>query len=327
MNTSILFRVDASRRRGLGHLVRCRNLAEHLLNEGYNCFFLSREDDVLRNFPLPLYTVDKKESELENLLKKISPCVIVCDIKDAPPSYMKVLKKWCRLLVALDNNGKGKYIADIVINAIAKGTARTYKVEDTLFFEGISYLVLHPQFLKRERRKREGILVSLGGTDPRNLTCIILEALEGVDTKKKVVVGPHFSRKSLRRLKQTQMADKRVELLHSPSCLAPCLFGAEVVISCGGLTMYEAAAAGCATVVVCQNREQLKNAESMQEAVINLGLFTPHKKKELTEKVSLLLYNKEERERLSRECRRRVDAKGIVRVAEIIKRGVRGKDG
>ena len=88
------------------------------------------------------------------------------------------------------------------------------------------------------------LLITLGGADPGRQTEALLEGLAGLGhpLPATVVAGPAFGVARLRGLHRLRGAD--VHIVEAPVTLAPLLETAELVVTLGGLTTYEAMCLG-----------------------------------------------------------------------------------
>jgi UDP-2,4-diacetamido-2,4,6-trideoxy-beta-L-altropyranose hydrolase len=94
----------------------------------------------------------------------------------------------------------------------------------------------------------------------------------------------------------------------------------DISISAGGITLYELAATGTPTIVLCEEPFEVETAKRMEKAgmCINLGYAKNLNKNGLTSTVLSLIRDKKQRENMSKKGKALVDGRGVHRVTRII---------
>jgi spore coat polysaccharide biosynthesis predicted glycosyltransferase SpsG len=161
-------------------------------------------------------------------------------------------------------------------------------------YVGPDYAVVRPEFLVKPFTVKEDatkVLALFGGTDPARLTDLAREALPDVELD---VVRP---------------ADKRG--------VAAAMHQADLLLTSGGRTVFEAAAVGIPTIVLCQNMRELTHTQlGVGNLPMGLGrLVDPF---HLRRTVKTVLDDYDLRLDLSETARGSVDGLGASRVRRII---------
>ena len=161
-------------------------------------------------------------------------------------------------------------------------------------YTGADYAVVRPEFLVRPYEVREDtthVMVMFGGTDPAGLTDLALDALPDVELD---VVRP---------------SDRRG--------VAAAMHDADLLLTSGGRTVFEAAALGIPTIVLCQNMRELSHTHlGVGNLPMGLGrLVDPF---HLRRVVRSVLDDYDLRLDLSLTARGSVDGLGAGRVRRII---------
>jgi len=161
-------------------------------------------------------------------------------------------------------------------------------------YTGADYAVVRPEFLVHPYEVREDtthVMVMFGGTDPAGLTDLALDALPDVELD---VVRP---------------SDRRG--------VAAAMHDADLLLTSGGRTVFEAAALGIPTIVLCQNMRELSHTHlGVGNLPMGLGrLVDPF---HLRRVVRSVLDDYDLRLDLSQTARGSVDGLGAGRVRRII---------
>ncbi len=327
----ILFRCDGGRTPeiGTGHVARCSRLAEALASDGdVEASFLMGDNDFSRAFAsgakwkVHLFP----ENDLKAcaaILSKHKPDILVVDRLDSDPAFMDAARKLCRVLVTVDDLGPGAKLADLVINGIVGDGKGSYT--------GPAYVITPPQpglgsqpgaSLKEIRPVCEKIFVSFGGYDHLNLTLKAARALESLDKSKdvRIAVGSEYPfQAELDAFMKS--SGRRFSVYRAPENFAELLSGSDLAITNGGLTLFEAMAAGVPALVLAQYDHQAKTGSEYAKrgACGFLGLGDAVPGAEISRRAAALMSDHEARQRMSRKARKLVDGKGLRRVADLVR--------
>jgi spore coat polysaccharide biosynthesis predicted glycosyltransferase SpsG len=162
-------------------------------------------------------------------------------------------------------------------------------------YTGAKYAVLRPEFTIKKHRAYEGskrIMVMFGGTDPAGLTRKACESL--LPSKDLTVVVPGQSVN-----------------------VAAMMHDHDLLITSGGRTVFEAAAVGIPTIVLCQNMRELTHTH-LGVGNINLGLGRLVTPDHLRYTVEQVLGDAKLLEQMSVEAQASIDHQGAARVRAII---------
>lgn len=161
-------------------------------------------------------------------------------------------------------------------------------------YQGSDYAVLRPEFTVGNYQPRQDasrVMVMFGGTDPARLTDLVSEALPDVELD---VVRP---------------ADKRG--------VAAAMHNADLLLTSGGRTVFEAAAVGIPTVVLCQNMRETTHTH-LGVGNLNMGLGRLVDPYHLRRVVRSVLDDYDLRVDLSTTAKASVDGHGADRIRRII---------
>jgi UDP-2,4-diacetamido-2,4,6-trideoxy-beta-L-altropyranose hydrolase len=239
--------------------------------------------------------------------------------------YQKQIKDAGFSLLFIDDYGHADYYyADIVLNQnIYADMSFYYNFEPhTRFLFGTKYVLLRKEFLKYSDWHHDipdvarRILVTLGGSDPENLTLKVIEAVKTVDVSGLeviVVVGgmnPHFDL-----IHETVKDFPNFTLLKYADNMPELMAWADIAISAGGSTCWELAYMGTPFITLIIADNQIKVADTLHtaKAAISIG-DKSFIEKRLKPALALLINSKELRQRLSINAKSLIDGEGCDRV-------------
>ena len=182
------FRVDGSQSIGMGHVVRCLALAEYL-SQFYKCIFIIQDIDAktekyvmsfgMSVITLPLNIAPSQELEiLSGILDENS--ILVVDGYKFDKTYIKQIKSAVGLLIQIDDLNQGFYDADLIINHNLHAEDENYLIdrEVSKVLKGIQYVIMRNKFESHiNTHFAEGVLICLGGSDQKNVSLKLYEAL------------------------------------------------------------------------------------------------------------------------------------------------------
>jgi UDP-2,4-diacetamido-2,4,6-trideoxy-beta-L-altropyranose hydrolase len=267
-------------------------------------------------------------ASVAKLKAKLGAKALVVDGYHFSSDYQEAIKKSGMILLVIDDYGHaGRYIADLVLNQNVSATHDFYADRDrqTQLLLGTRYALLRREFRSwrswtrfvSERANR--ILVTLGGSDPENLTVSVLEALEvvrGVGLEIKVAVGssnPHYQELQVVAARSRFPVDlERVEV-DMPQLMA----WADLAVTAGGSTLWELAFMGLPSVVIISAENQKANVQGLQElgATVNLGWHGSLTQGDIAGVISDLVEDAGQRDKLSGAAKKLVDGMGADRAS------------
>lgn len=202
MGNQIYIRADGDAQIGLGHLVRCLALAQHLRHDFNICFIIKSAPnhfiDELDRLGFS-YVKILAESDLVDLLTE--NCIVVVDHYNLNSEYQREIKERGCKLVCIDDMHQGPFYADLIINHSLGVREEQYEtLNDSRFALGPRFVLVRPEFLKDIQYQKSitevnTIFICFGGSDSQNLTTSTLKILlaNGGYKRLLVVTGPLFT--------------------------------------------------------------------------------------------------------------------------------------
>jgi UDP-2,4-diacetamido-2,4,6-trideoxy-beta-L-altropyranose hydrolase len=257
----------------------------------------------------------------------LQAATVVADGYVFDSEYQRTIQDAGLKLLLIDDYGHADAChAAIVLNQNICADAALYprRGAETQLLLGSRYVLLRREFLNRRRPRRPAsplarrILVTLGGGDPQNITLDVVQALQRVAVPGvvvKVIVGPaNPNWKALENA--TRNPPTSTTLTAAVDNMPELMAWADLAITAGGSTCWEAAFMGLPAVVFAVAENQRAVCQGLEHAgvVLNLGWHEQVGPARIAEAVRALLPASAKREEMSRRGERLVDGQGAERV-------------
>jgi len=135
-------------------------------------------------------------------------------------------------------------------------------------YSGIKYFPLRKEFVKsnRLRKKRNAILVSMGGADVNNLTPVVMKALVNIGKKVNVVVGPAFKNK--KDIENIAVKYREIfQLYYSPDKYTDIADSSLFAITALGISIYEFSYMGIPTVIIGNYKSDAAIGKALEKKI------------------------------------------------------------
>jgi len=340
---TLAIRADADTQIGIGHVMRCLALAQAWQDAGEHAIFMmgleapaiearlrSEGMEVVHLSVQPGSADDATQTA--NLARKMGAPWVVVDGYNFGADYHRIIKDSDLLLLFIDDNGHLEhYCADIVLNQNLHAHEGLYEKREpyTRLLLGTQYALLRREFLKWRGWKREipevgrKVLVTLGGSDPDNVTLKVIQALRQVEMEgleAVVVVGgsnPHYEEL------QTAIRDSLfpIRLENNVTYIPELMAWADVAVSGGGSTSWELAFIGLPNLILILANNQHSIADGLDTAGVaaNLGRYDNLSSAQIAQALTRLLAATMGRAEMARHSQELVDGEGADRVLMQVK--------
>lgn len=263
----IIFCIECSHSRGMGHLFRSIYLASLLRMRGSQISFIINDyivsKQMLRNFGFEFEIADLSNFdslwELDVISRKKAR-IWVNDRLDTDGRHGSVISKANIPLITFDDLGGGAMYADLHVAALI---INSQHLSGKKILCGFDYLILNPE-LKKYQRLRDSqnkILVTLGGSDTWGVTSKVVSELSRLNLGGTVILGPGFSHQ----LNLDKLLTNKFKVLSSVKSLAKEMNNYEIAITGGGITPFEACASGLPCVVIANEEFEVDIGIGLQE--------------------------------------------------------------
>jgi len=321
--TKILIRTDASNEIGMGHINRCASLARHMEDEGMEPLFVLKyfTDNVVENYQklginivlleenCSLYCeahfiIEHFASQYSAIVFDFSHSQNIAIIQDYV-LYFERLQHAFKATFLIDGFNETAIIdfidpaVDVVITPYIGAVDHSPdQSKGYRHWIGPSYFIFAPEYTlenwQREVRSSvKHLLVTMGGSDPYELTLIVLDALKLLSIKIhcRVVTGPGFSDDLKKKVKKQRLSLPLCEIVDKPQNLVAQLKWAEMAVSASGLTKYEMALAGVPSLQISCNREMAETTAVYEKEGFyrDLGLYTELTPQRIVDELTILV--------------------------------------
>lgn len=353
-----VFRVDASTRMGIGHLMRCLTLAEALCERGVQTRFVCREHTgnliaLLQQKAMPVTVLFApaindttpgedyaawlgvtQAEDAEQTIEALNgerPDWLVVDHYGLDVEWEQRLRPHAGKLIVIDDLANRCHDCEVLLdqNYSAVGGQRyAGLVPDTCkLLVGPRYALLRPEYAtyRKTLRARDGqvrrVLLFFGGSDPQNVTGMALEALTHPDLKHldvDVVIGANNPNREA--LERQSRERPQTTIYGLRPHLADLMAQADLAIGAGGATTWERMCLGLPTIVISIAENQRPASESLAKAklIYFAGHFSGIKTDQLTQLLKQHCYDAENLTELSTQNQLQVDGLGALRLVEVL---------
>ncbi|MCE0556226.1 UDP-2,4-diacetamido-2,4,6-trideoxy-beta-L-altropyranose hydrolase [Motilimonas sp. E26] len=293
----VVFRVDASSQLGFGHLMRCLTLANSLAQCGVECIFICREmsgfqPDKIESQGYRLYYLTAQSNSDETgdaqatleILTTLTPSWLIVDHYHLNSEWQHTIKQGGGLahtkLMVIDDLCRPAPYADLLLDQSLGRQDTDYKhlPAECKLALGVDYTLLNAAFIeqraaaeaKRRHFAHRELLVSIGATDPLNLTQLVIDGLAYLSTeiypKVTIVLSKSAPYLNHVELAIAQQHNRNIILIKDATNMASLMLNADFAIGACGTSSWERACLGlpCLSFVSADN--QVFISQSMHKA-------------------------------------------------------------
>jgi len=343
MEINALIRVDGSPNIGSGHLVRCLSIAEYLRSKNINSLFLTRSQNIVKyilenGLKVKVLenkcSLDNELSIIQNLLSKNKRNLIVLDVNnyhtfktiDDYCFYLKNLGEMSVFIVSFEDQKIHPPLSDVVVLPYAGAERLEVDNENCLYLSGPKYFVLPQIFLKTKpaviRNKVNNLLVSMGGSDPYNITLKVLNALNKtvIDIRLNIVLGG-FSKITDGMIKHAlNHYNGQFSIAKDCNNMAAVISESDMAIIGSGLTKYETASLGLPSIVISNDayHSSIMDDFVKYDTAIHLGDIDHVNDSQIAEATISLTNDLEKRQSMSNAGKVMIDGVGVDRIFSMV---------
>ncbi|MCS7159160.1 MAG: hypothetical protein RMJ19_01700 [Gemmatales bacterium] len=335
---AVVLRVDGNSQSGWDAWNRCQVLAYGLQRRRRPCYFVSHLEPNGLALTLKRSGHDwiaaahepGSPADLEQLLREIHRLQAVAVILDVPaigPDYVAELIAAGVLVVHVDTQAACRHAAQLVLNPTLSRQADDYDVcGGGQVLCGPRYVLVRPE-IKRVRPQRSlepptpfRVAVALGD-DRRQLTQEVVNSLLSLKHvgRVEIVTWPHHPAALLAQRLQEKYGE-RVGTAEEPHGWGLTMMRSHLAIAASGPWALELAYVGVPAVLITDQAEQLRTAQTLHEEGIacHLGSAEQFSSKHLREAVNRLLADEVERHTMARLGRSFLDGRGTDRFVQAV---------
>jgi len=348
MRFNILFYTDWNNNIGIGHVMRCKAIANMASEKGLNSIFISssKSSSIISN-DFECVIIDSRYNDLnaEKLkaeIDKHKPELVVIDSYYVTFEYLKNIKRSVN-----SNNGKLLYIddclffdypCDLILNYNIYGLEEKNEYEKMFSNDtsgkrrpdlilGAQYVPVRKEFQglgdRIIRKRGVNVLVSTGGADTEHITLEFLEkAKKYASLYFHIIVGPLNVDKNEIMGKADDC--KNVEILENVQSMCEVMQSVDVAISASGSTLYELCVTQTPTItyVVADNQKKAASSFEKYNIMKNAGDIRDTSKEAFVNNIlqmALDLANDyDERQHMQLQMKKNIDDRGCERILEVL---------
>lgn len=292
---NIVFRVDSSSQMGVGHLMRCLTLANKLTQHGYDIFFVCRdlEGNLISLIKYPAYILSKnnnfnsddlylnwlgatQEQDAEQTIKAVSEDIdiLLVDSYALDEEWHKQLRPHTKKIMVIDDLADRQFDCDILLNQNLGIHRRDYRGKvpnDCELLLGCNYALLRPEFAELrvqalEKRQNtteiKNILISMGGSDIKNITYDVLQKLDDKFNVIAVLGGSSPHNKMIKNYAK----GKNIEVIINANNMSELMLETDLAIGAGGSTSWERCCLGLPVLLYILSENQREIAENLEQS-------------------------------------------------------------
>ena len=288
---NVVFRADANKNTGMGHIMRCLSMADAFSNAGCQVEFLIADNDVSklindRGYKVIILHADYKclEDELVLWPTDLHSELIIVDSYYVTDSYLRRLREKMKSsggkLVYIDDVYTFPYPVDILVDYNAYANDSIYEslykettVEKPRTVLGPLYTPLRSMFRNIPKRIQpecvQKILISTGGSDELHLAISFIRYLISHTVTNYVyhfLIGAMNSDKE--EISSLTQSVENIVLHENVSDMKSLISSCDIAVSAAGSTLYEICACGVPLITFSVADNQIPGAKAFE----NLGL-------------------------------------------------------
>ncbi len=316
---SIVFRLQANRRIGSGHVYHCLQLADELADQDLRFLLQDCDEfvaDLVDAHGYPWRTETDLAADLE-ALRQPGANLVVNDKLETSEEEVLTQRALGYRVVNVEDLGPGSRLADWVVNALYDDPDQHASNTSS----GAAYATLRSEFFHMPdaatRAVPERILLAFGGTDPGHLAARCARILQGqTDCEIRAVLGPGA---------EAEGFPPEVTVVRQVRSMAAEMHAADLILTSAGRTVYEAAIVGTPVAVLAQGARDATHAHlSFDFGVVFLGIGPLVDDAHIAGVVERLLADADLRAELSERLRKSIDLRGATRIGDRIRSILKG---
>jgi spore coat polysaccharide biosynthesis protein SpsF len=338
-----VIRCDGDEQIGLGHVVRCLALAEELRDiqsVGVSFAMVSGKPgmDLVRNAGFPVIPLTDQVNEdiwLDKLIRTRKPNALILDVRSSlSPALVRQWRENGLLIATIDDPSDRRLEADLAFYPpVPQVKEMDWSGFTGRLFVGWEWVLLRKQFARSPefhgRVSSSGIsaphpselLITMGGSDPAGLTLKAVRALNQVKSSfhATVILGFGFTHDEelLRLLEKVTFP---YTILRNVEDMAGVMKKSDLALSSFGGTAYELAACGVPGIFFALTDDHARSAGLFEKEGmgINLGVHDNVMDQDIVRAVESLIQDLTRHDSLVKNCLKKMDGQGVMRVTEFL---------
>ena len=272
-----IFVFEASPIIGAGHAIRSTVLSDALVEEGWSCKIVTTSTTY--DFLPKLGRFERIEpDDFQN-----TPCkcdLLVIDNYELDHTYESQFRSYAKKIMVIDDLANRNHDCDILLDQTYGRDANDYKdlvPQHCKILAGSDYVLLRKEFIKlrpialekrRNTTEAKRILVSMGGSDPKNYTLKALEIIKESGFRGEIDIVLGFKPSNLEAVKSCIDTLPNNCTIHLDADMAKLMYEADLAIGAAGSSVWERCCLGLPQVLMVT----ADNQEVIFRNLVNLGI-------------------------------------------------------
>ena len=344
----IVFRCALNYDSGLGHVKRCINVAK-LISSKFTPLFIvpnyaKSHTELLVKNNLNFRVLPENANLLEEVnYYPTNTSGVVIDITDNHHkskrklfyNYLNLLTKHKFMAVLFDGMFEDCIFTEDhpAISLIVKPYVGAEKDQTSLktpIIAGSDYVIIGDEYINNTnfeyKNNSKRVLITLGGSDPTNVTNWILNSLKSDINNSynyiiSVIIGPYFTNSQIKKIKSFYDIFPNIKFIYNPESLLNFYIANDIVLlGSGANSRYEAASCGkpCIGVGIFKEHDQQCFLHSGKGGFIYLGFYREVRAKILCDTINKILLDDGKLKNLSEASRKLINGSGSRNIAQKI---------
>lgn len=331
---TLIFIAESGSKIGFGHLYRSIALAKEFLNHSYAVEFIVSNEIAEE---LVLNHIDNIRFRSYNSLEK--------NISNFKYVFLDVFKtSWVNYKDLITNNFSKTLFVSIIDFPFLDFAVKTdyifaiglqkydfleesLKDTNTKVFSGNEFFIFREEFdsipQSEIQRKVNRVFISMGGSDPHDLTSLVLKDLNGIEEKLHLdlILGTGYSDERFFKLKELLQASNHSIIIHKNIAnISTLMMNSDLAIINGGNTRFELALLGIPFISIAINEKQkeISDFSARQGIGLSLGVYNKLNKNEIASSVRNLSIDFNKRKSMSQAMKKAISGNGTKRIYKIL---------
>ncbi len=321
MSEYIKFLAKGGGPKGMGHVMRSLNVARALKEMDMPVYFLfDNESSATELVEESGFTWTRYRPGRPALAEGPSG-VVVMDTEEDVTEFIKSFKQKGSKVLLIDNSTRASALADLSITPSAfmdgKKGAEAYA--------GTKFVIIGENFFRARKAMRPmrhslplRVLVTMGWSDPKNITEKVVHALSGMDDVEiTVVLGPDYA---FHETMEPFTGCANITFRNAVKDMAPLMAASHIAFTALGTTVYELAFMGVPPLIISNYRDDEKDLVALRrlKAGVSLGHYETVSEELMRGAVARFVEDPAYWREVSAQARRLTDGRGAWRIASII---------
>lgn len=281
---TIIVRADGSSQIGLGHIMRCIGLCQELKQLGFQIIFamcqrLPQIESRLSSEGFQISYLECRAGScedarlVEQLCREKHANLLIIDGYQFKSEWFDAISSVnIPKMLWTDFLQSEKLPVEIILDQNPSAETMRYDLAcpDAMLLRGLNFSVLRSEFIdckgfRHTRRKLHRVLITMGGSDPAQLTVPILKAIQQInfDLQVDIVVGP--ASHSLSEITEVAQQIPKTTVHQNVLNMSQLIKNADLAISAAGITLWEFAFSGLPTLAYSVAKNQNPNAVELEK--------------------------------------------------------------